>query len=460
MKKRKRHTGWIVVLCMAAAIAVIAGIYSRFGGFGTGNCADTEEFAKYAASVSELTVPDEVQIVALGEATHGNKEFQQLRLDVLQVLVEKYGVRAFALEGDFGGCEAINRYIHGEGGTAAEALSATGFAIYRTEEMENLVEWMRNYNASATQGDDLRFYGFDMEQRAYTYRYLLEALQKANIDTADFEKMWNSEANTYADGYTVEQRTEIITAVKEQLPPDDVQAIHFADILLQNIELGKYIDDSGELNAQRDRMMAENTLWILQQEQARGNSRILISGHNNHTGAWEKSGEILGKAAESLEAAGADFILICTNTMHKVFEQVQRYVNIPFIHIAQATADVLKRENITRVGLLGTKYTMEQDFYKGKLAENGISVVIPDADDIETVNSIIFHELCVGKIEDKSRKKYLEIIDKMSVKGVQGVILGCTEIGLLIHQEDTYVKLFDTTQIHGEAAAYMSLDRL
>ena len=127
---------------MAAVIAVIAGIYSRFGGFGTGNCADTEEFAKYAASVSELTVPDEVQIVALGEATHGNKEFQQLRLDVLQVLVEKYGVRAFALEGDFGGCEAINRYIHGEGGTAAEAFSATGFAIYRTEEMENLVEWI------------------------------------------------------------------------------------------------------------------------------------------------------------------------------------------------------------------------------------------------------------------------------------------------------------------------------
>lgn len=313
MKKRKRHTGWIVVLCMAAVIAVIAGIYSHFGGFGTGNCADTEEFAKYAASVSELTVPDEAQIVALGEATHGNKEFQQLRLDVLQVLVEKYGVRAFALEGDFGGCEAINRYIHGEGGTAAEALSATGFAIYRTEEMENLVEWMRDYNASATQGDDLRFYGFDMEQRAYTYRYLLEALQKANIDTADFEKMWNSEANTYADGYTVEQRTEIITAAKEQLPPDDVQAIHFADILLQNIELGKYIDDSGELNTQRDRMMAENTLWILQQEQARGKRRILISGHNNHIMQCENAGTpVLGSLlAEELEsgyfAIGTDF---------------------------------------------------------------------------------------------------------------------------------------------------------
>ena len=313
MKKRKRHTGWIVVLCMAAAIAVIAGIYSRFGGFGTGDCADTEEFAKYAASVSELTVPDEVQIIALGEATHGNKEFQQLRLDVLQVLVEKYGVRAFALEGDFGGCEAINRYIHGEGGTAAEALSATGFAIYRTEEMENLVEWMRDYNASATQGDDLRFYGFDMEQRAYTYRYLLEALQKANIDTADFEKLWSSEADDYVDGYTAEQRTQIITAVKNQLSPEDAQAIHFADILLQNIELGKYIDDSAELNAQRDRMMAENTLWILQQEQARGNSRILISGHNNHIMQCENAGTpVLGSLlAENLGdgyfAIGTDF---------------------------------------------------------------------------------------------------------------------------------------------------------
>ena len=155
MQKRKKHTGWIVVLCMAAVIAAIAGIYCRSGGFGTGGCADTGEFSKYAAAVSELTIPDEAQIVALGEATHGNREFQQLRLDVFQVLAEKYGVRAFALEGDFGGCEAINRYIHGAGGTAAEAFSATGFAIYRTEEMENLVEWMREYNASAAPGADV-----------------------------------------------------------------------------------------------------------------------------------------------------------------------------------------------------------------------------------------------------------------------------------------------------------------
>ena len=122
MQVRKRHTGLIVVLSIVAVTVAIAGIYSRFGGFGTGDCTDTGEFSKYATSVSELTVPDEAQIVALGEATHGNKEFQQLRLDVFQVLVEKYGVRAFALEGDFGGCEAINSYIHGGGGTLCHRL--------------------------------------------------------------------------------------------------------------------------------------------------------------------------------------------------------------------------------------------------------------------------------------------------------------------------------------------------
>lgn len=134
-----------------------------------------------------------------------------------------------------------------------------------------------------------------------------------NIDSTEFEKMWNSESSNYANGYTAEQRAEIISAIKEQLPPDDVQALHFADILLQNIQLGKYIDDSGELNAQRDRMMAENTLWILQQEQARGNSRILISGHNNHIIRCENAGTpVLGSLlAEELGsgyfAIGTDF---------------------------------------------------------------------------------------------------------------------------------------------------------
>lgn len=313
MKKHKSHIGFIVALCMLAIFVCGGSLYAHFGGFGTGACADTAEFAKYAASVSELTVPDKAQIVALGEATHGNKEFQQLRLDVFQVLVEKYGVRAFALEGDFGGCEAINRYIHGADGTAAEALSTTGFAIYRTEEMENLVEWMRDFNASAAQGDDLRFYGFDMEQRAYSYRYLLDGLQAAGIDTADYEQIWDSEANTYVNGCTAEQRAETIRAVQAKLPSDDVQAIHFADVLLQNIELGKCIDDAAALNEQRDRMMAENALWILQQEQARGNSRILLSGHNNHIMQCERGGTpVLGsllteKLGDGYFAIGTDF---------------------------------------------------------------------------------------------------------------------------------------------------------
>ena len=292
MQNRKRHTGLIIVLSMAAILTVIAVIYSRFGGFGTGECADTEEFSKYATSVFEFTIPDETQIAALGEATHGNKEFQQLRLDVFQILVETYGVRAFALEGDCGGCETVNRYIHGKGGTAAEAVSALSFTIYRTDEMKNLLEWMYSYNTSAAPGEDLRFYGFDMEQRAYSYRYLLEALQEANINSAKFEKIWDSETGTYADGYTSEQRAEIIREVKEQLPPEDGQAIHFAEVLLQNIELGKYISDPGELNTQRDRMMAENTLWILRQEQARGNSRIMISGHNNHIMRCQNAGTL------------------------------------------------------------------------------------------------------------------------------------------------------------------------
>lgn len=177
-------------------------------------------------------------------------------------------------------------------------------------------------------------------------------------------------------------------------------------------------------------------------------------------GEWEKSGEILGRAAQGLEAAGADFILICTNTMHKVFDQVQSFVKVPLLHIAQVTADALKRVGISRVGLLGTKYTMEQDFYKGRLAENGIDVIIPEKAEIDVVNAIIFNELCLGEIKDASRKTYLKIIDEMTAKGAQGIILGCTEIGLLVHQADTTARLFDTTQIHGETAALMSLGKL
>lgn len=176
------------------------------------------------------------------------------------------------------------------------------------------------------------------------------------------------------------------------------------------------------------------------------------------SGNWEKSGEILDHAAQGLEAAGADFILICTNTMHKVAPQIASMIHVPIVHIADATADALQEKHIGKVGLLGTKYTMTQDFYKQKLIDRGIEVVIPDAEDVETVNDIIFQELCVGKVLDESRARFQEIIKRLQEKGAEGVILGCTEIGLLIHQPDSVLPVFDTTLIHAKKAAEIALD--
>ncbi len=175
------------------------------------------------------------------------------------------------------------------------------------------------------------------------------------------------------------------------------------------------------------------------------------------SGSWDKSAEILADAAMRLAQAGADFIVICTNTMHKVVPEIKKHISIPIIHIAEATAECLKEKGITTVGLLGTKYTMMQDFYKAKLMEAGIRVVIPDEDDVEVVNHVIYDELCLGIIRKQSQMKYLSIIECLKAKGAQGVILGCTEIGLLIHQEDTDIPVFDTTRIHAEKAAALSI---
>ena len=174
-------------------------------------------------------------------------------------------------------------------------------------------------------------------------------------------------------------------------------------------------------------------------------------------GNWEKSGEILGEAAYNLEKAGADFIVICTNTMHKVVHQIQEKISIPILHIAEMTAEKILEKGIKNIALLGTKYTMEQDFYKSKLIEKGINVIIPDKNDIETINEVIYDELCLGSINFNSKKKFLEIVDKLRSKGAEGIILGCTEIGLLIKNEDTDVPLFDTAIIHAEQAAMYSI---
>ena len=174
-------------------------------------------------------------------------------------------------------------------------------------------------------------------------------------------------------------------------------------------------------------------------------------------GNWEKSGEILGEAAYNLEKAGADFIVICTNTMHKVVNQIKEKISVPILHIAEMTAEKILEKGLKNIALLGTKYTMEQDFYKSKLIEKGINVIIPDKNDIEIINEVIYDELCLGTINFNSKKKFLEIVDKLRSKGAEGIILGCTEIGLLIKNEDTDVPLFDTAIIHAEQAAMYSI---
>ncbi|ETI58335.1 aspartate/glutamate racemase family protein [Marinomonas profundimaris] len=177
-----------------------------------------------------------------------------------------------------------------------------------------------------------------------------------------------------------------------------------------------------------------------------------------HQGKWAETADILSKAAKSLEQAGADFLMICTNTMHKVAPDIQTNIDIPILHIADATAQNLILDGITKVGLLGTRFTMEQDFYKGRLTDKfGIEVVVPNAEDQTIVHDIIYNELCLGVINDESKHHYRNIIDKLHKKGAQAVILGCTEIALLIKQTDTNVHLYDTTEIHAQHGVKMAL---
>ena len=176
-------------------------------------------------------------------------------------------------------------------------------------------------------------------------------------------------------------------------------------------------------------------------------------------GEWDKSADVLSEAAQALERAGADYIVICTNTMHKVVPEIGRRIHIPILHIADMTAVQLKKQGIRKVGLLGTKYTMQQDFYKNILIRQGIEVIVPNDDDVDVVNRVIYDELCLGKIFEKSKAAYLDIIHKLARNGAQGIILGCTEIGLLIQQSDTDIPLFDTTRIHAKQAALKSLER-
>ena len=168
-----------------------------------------------------------------------------------------------------------------------------------------------------------------------------------------------------------------------------------------------------------------------------------------HKGAWDETAVMLSDAAKVVEAGGADFLMICTNTMHKVAPQIQASINIPILHIADATAELLVTDGVKKVGLLGTRFTMEQDFYKSRLVENyGIEVLVPNDTDRTIVHDVIYEELCLGVVNDNSREQYVRIIDELFKQGAEAVILGCTEIALLIQPEHTEVPLYDTTEIH------------
>lgn len=179
-----------------------------------------------------------------------------------------------------------------------------------------------------------------------------------------------------------------------------------------------------------------------------------------HQGDWVATGEILGTAGKALAAAGADFIVLCTNTMHKVADSIEKASGLPMLHIADATADALHRDGIDCVGLLGTKFTMEQAFYKERLENRGIRVLVPDDAQRALVHTVIYDELCRGIIREPSRQAYLQVLDSLATQGAQGVVLGCTEIGLLVQQADSAIPLYDTTLIHAEQAVKHALGAL
>ncbi|MEW6513853.1 MAG: aspartate/glutamate racemase family protein [Pseudomonadota bacterium] len=177
-----------------------------------------------------------------------------------------------------------------------------------------------------------------------------------------------------------------------------------------------------------------------------------------HAGRWDEASALLAAAARSLQAAGADFLVLCTNTMHKVAPAIEAAVTIPLLHIADPTADAVKQAGIRTVGLLGTRFTMEQDFYRGRLeARHGLKVVIPETMDRDVVHRVIYDELCLGVTREESRAAYRAIIGRLVTQGAQGIILGCTEIGLLVKTEDAPVPLFDTTALHAASAVEFAL---
>lgn len=179
-----------------------------------------------------------------------------------------------------------------------------------------------------------------------------------------------------------------------------------------------------------------------------------------HQDRWEEAAQLMIEAAQSLERAGADFVVLCTNTMHKLADQIRSNIRIPFLHIADATAQKIQDAGFRKIGLLGTRFTMEHDFYKGRLIDNfGLDVLVPDSEDREMIHRVIYDELCLGVVKQESREQYIRVMEKLVQAGAEGIILGCTEIELLVHDGDSRVPLFPTTTIHAVAAVEYALSQ-
>lgn len=308
MKKRKFKIRYLL-LGLLCILIIVALVFMRFGGFGTGDSLDQNEFKTYAQSIDKINVPKDVNIIALGEATHGNQEFQELKLDIFKKMVEENGVRAFAIEGDFGGCKIVNEYIHGADITAKDAIKAIGFKIYQTKEMEELITYMRQYNENAKDGEDLRFYGFDMQRVEHSMNSLIKTCDSLNIDISSLQKL--SDGNKWNDEYQSSDRVEVLSQVKTELENADntTTDIHIVDLLIQNSKLQEA--ESSEGSTLRDQYMAVNVEWILAQEKLLGNESIFISGHNSHVAKWgsfDSMGKLLSKnASNNYYVIGTDF---------------------------------------------------------------------------------------------------------------------------------------------------------
>ena len=313
-RKKKRFKKRYILLTFLVIIGIILSIFMHFGGFSTGRSINPDEFSKYAQTIENITIPQNTRIIALGEATHGNKEFQELKLDVFKILVEKYNVKAFALEGDFGGCEEVNRYINGGTGSAEDAVNAIDFQIYRTKEMIALVEYMRNYNEKVSADKKLRFYGYDMQRYVYNFQFLRDLSKELGVNTDELEKLMNG--NEWNTEYDDSAKAEAISRIKNNLQNknNSDKAIHFADTLLKYLELKSSLKSSTNYDASsqlRDKYMAENVSWILKQEEKFGNTSIFISGHNMHIGKYgsmDTMGKLLyNEYGDGYYAIGTDF---------------------------------------------------------------------------------------------------------------------------------------------------------